>query len=483
MINKAITFPCIRMNFQPFVINHVGVLFSRPCLLLLVMTMMLLSSCEKEEDTIAEIPRLQDENAEIALKWADMSLYTIRFSALNTPTYASRSLGYLGLAMYEAIVPGDPAYRSMNGQLNGLTLAAPEPGKDYHWLIALNAGQETLLKLLYPVPENSHRYIHEKIDSLSNAVYKEKSKDIPRDIIVRSIKWGEDVAMAIYEWSKTDGGHQAYTYSIVFPNFNFPSGPSYWVPPVNGQIMVFFPMHPEWGDNRRFVPENSSMPVPEILFYSTNPASEYYQQYKAVYDKDKTLTLAEKEIAAWWGDDPTETFSPPGHSYHLASIAIKKSDAPIIKAAEAYAKTGMAVADAFVNCWQAKFTYFNERPSTFVKANIDPEWEQFWPEPPFPSFPSGHSTQIAAAAEVLTDVFGDNFSFTDKVHEGFRRYDSKRFLDMVYPARSFNSFWEAANECAYSRILGGIHTEQDNVVGIEEGKKIGQHVNALQWKN
>ncbi len=471
------------MDFQPLVMKNIHVLFSNFYLLFLLTAMMLLSSCEKEEDFIAEIPSLQDEDAEVAVKWADMSLYTIRFSARNTPTYASRSLGYLGLAMYEAIVHGDPAYRSMSGQLNGLTLPVPDPAEDYHWLIALNASQRTLLKMLYPTPENSHRFIHERIDSLSNAIHQKKSIHMPGDVTTRSVKWGEDVAMAIYEWSKTDGGHQAYTENSVFPNSQFPSGPSYWVPPVAGQMFTFYPMHPQWGNNRRFVPANSSMPVPEMLPYSTNPDSDYYKQYKAVYDKDKTLTMEEKEIAGWWGDDPTETFSPPGHSYHLASIAIKKSNVPLTKAAEAYAKTGMAVADAFVNCWQAKFTYFNERPSTFVKANIDPYWTQFWPEPPFPSFPSGHSTQIAAAAEVLTDVFGDNFSFTDKVHEGYRRYDDYRFVDMVYPARSFNSFWEAAHECAYSRILGGIHTEQDNVVGIEEGKKIGQHVNALQWKN
>ena len=143
----------------------------------------------------------------------------------------------------------------------------------------------------------------------------------------------------------------------------------------------------------------------------------------------------------------------------------------------------MAVADAFINCWKAKVVYFNERPSSFVKANIDPTWIQFWPEPPFPAFPSGHSIQSAAAAIALTSVFGDNFSFTDHLHEGKRRYDDLRFLSLRYPARSFNSFWEAAQECAYSRFLGGIHTQQDNVAGQQQGQMIGQNVNALHWKN
>lgn len=188
------------------------------------------------------------------------------------------------------------------------------------------------------------------------------------------------------------------------------------------------------------------------------------------------------EIAAWWGDDPTETFSPPGHSYYIANLAVKKSNASLMTAAEAYARTGIAVADAFINCWKAKVVYFNERPSSYVKKYIQSDWVQFWPEPPFPAFPSGHATQGAAAAAVLTDLFGDSFSFTDNSHEGFRRYDSPRFLGLTYPARNFKSFWEAANECAYSRFLGGIHTQQDNDAGAKEGTSVGQNVNLLHWK-
>jgi hypothetical protein len=154
-----------------------------------------------------------------------------------------------------------------------------------------------------------------------------------------------------------------------------------------------------------------------------------------------------------------------------------------MKAAEAYARTGMAVADAFVQCWKSKYTYHNERPSSYVKAFIDPLWVQFWPEPPFPAFPSGHSIQSAAAATVQTDIFGNNFSFTDSSHAGFRRYDDVRFLDLRYPPRSFTSFMQAANECAYSRFLGGIHTQQDNDQGAVQGVIVGQHVNALHWKN
>jgi len=441
----------------------------------------LVFACRKDGPVVYhDVPRLSAEPADVAVKWADMTLYTIRFSAFNSPTYSSRSLGYLGLAMYESIVPGDSIYQSMNGQLNGLTLPLAETDKAYDWVLSLNAAQDTLLKLLYPVPANSHRFIHDRIDSLSNAIYAARSNGLDPETVNRSVQFGRAIALAIYNWSVIDGGDQGYNRNFD-PNFIFPTGESYWVPPVRGQTVSPYPLHPYWGDNRPFVKANDTLPIPAIIPFSSDPASGYYKMYKAVYDKDHVLTLDEREIAAWWGDDPTETFSPPGHSYYIATLVIKKSNVDLMKAAEAYARTGLAVADAFINCWRAKTTYFNERPSSFVKKYIDSDWIQFWPEPPFPAFPSGHSIQSAAAATVLTELFGDSFSFTDDAHEGHRRYDDIRFLDLRYPARQFSSIWEAANECAYSRFLGGIHTQQDNDVGQQEGRKVGANVNALHW--
>src|SRR5258705_2722363 len=115
--------------------------------------------CNKNKDDVPEeaaIPDLKTENADVAVKWADLALYTARFSAFNTPTYCSRALGYTGLTIYLSIVHVDSSYRSLSGQLNGLTLPLPVAGEKYYWLLALNASQRTILKLLYPSPQNSH---------------------------------------------------------------------------------------------------------------------------------------------------------------------------------------------------------------------------------------------------------------------------------------------------------------------------------------
>jgi hypothetical protein len=439
-----------------------------------------LYSCKKDPIKAIDVKvDVKIDTSNVVVKWAEMDLHVIQYSRFNSPTYASRSLGYLGLTMYESIVPGFAEYKSLNGQLPGLTLPLADKNQSYNWKVAFNAAQTAMLKLLYPVPGNSHRFLHERIDSLSNAIFVSHGQNIDKAAIDRSVKFGDDVAKAIYDWSVTDGGDKGYTRN--FDQFlMFPQGDSFWIPPTFGQTTATTPLHPTWGNNRTIVGANAMVPVPEILTYSTDSNSAYYQQYKAVYIKNKSLTYEEKAIAGWWSDDPTESPSPPGHSFRLALIAIKSTNASLIKSAETCAKTGLAVADAFVSCWKAKMVYYNERPSSYVHKNIDRSWIQYWPEPPFPAFPSGHSLQSAAAATVLTQIFGDNFAFTDRTMEGlFSRFK----YDIRFRARTFKSFNEAAEECAISRFYGGIHTQQDNEAGANTGKIVGQNVLALKWKN
>jgi hypothetical protein len=437
-------------------------------------------ACKKEDniqDNSAKLQNQSSESADIATRWADMTLYVIRNAAKNSPTYSSRTLGYMGLTMYESVVNADPSQRSMSGQVSGLAdLPTPQANTSYYWPLALNAAQAAMLKYVYPNPAVSPPSSIAKIDSLYKVILAEKRKDLSSATIDRSIQFGESLAARIYAWSKTDGGDAGYNRQFD-ATYTFPSGNSYWVPPSVGQTVSNYPLHPQWGQNRTFSAANGALPVPSIIPYSTDVNSAYYKLYNDAYQKNKVLTQQEKEIAAWWADDPTQTYSPPGHSYNIATIIIKKANATMIKAAETYARVGMALADAFICCWKTKVTYFNERPSTYVRKNIDATWTQYWPEPPFPAYPSGHSTQGAAMATVLTDMYGDNFSFTDNTHMGL-------FLPpytTTLTTRNYNSIWASAEECAYSRFLGGIHTQQDNDTGMVEGTKIGGNINNLDW--
>jgi hypothetical protein len=198
-----------------------------------------------------------------------------------------------------------------------------------------------------------------------------------------------------------------------------------------------------------------------------------------VYNKQQShLTDEEKRIAAWWADNPAETASPPGHSYNLATLLIILKKADMFTAAEVYAKVGMAVADAFINCWKCKYHYFAERPFPYISRFINNSYAAFWPEPPFPAFTSGHATQSAAAATVLQSVFDNNTVFVDNTYAD-RNPD---FQNIAYQSRTFQTIWATAEECAYSRFLGGIHTRQDNEVGTQQGMVVGQNVVVLHWK-
>lgn len=415
-------------------------------------------------------------SVEIATAWADMTLYITQHTPANSPTYASRALGYIGLTMYETVVNGYPEYKSMAGQLNGLMdLPLPDPDQTYNWTLCLNAGQSEILKSLYNQTSDINK---DKIDSLESVIIKSFDSRKDKDINDASIQYGKQVAVAIFEWSKDDGGHRGYLKNFD-ESLVHPERPGSWKPPLYAQSFSHHPLHPHWGENRTFVPKNASIPIPEMVPYDTTPSSDYYQQFIQVYEKDKILTQQEKEAAIWWGDDPDDTFSPGGHSYYIATIALREKKPTLIQCTETYARLGMALADAFINCWAWKYYHFSERPNTFIPKFIDKEWVSFWPDPPFPAFPSGHAIQASTAAAVLMDLYGNEFTFIDSAHVG-RKRDVLRDVDFV--ARPFNTFWEVAEETADSRFYGGIHTPQDNEVGLKGGQIVAGNINELVWK-
>lgn len=444
------------------------ILWDKVCIV--VFAIIVLQSCKSREEVILT-------EQQLALEWANMSLYITQFTPANSPTFASRGFGYIGLTMYQSIVNGYDSYHSMEGKLNGLEqLPKPDAALDYSWPLSMNASQAYILKNIYQQTSDENKI---RIDSLEAAMKKQFSKGLNEEEIERSIAYGKAVASHIYEWSKTDGGHRGYLNNFDKEAVH-PERPGSWKPPLFAQSFSHLPLHPHWGENRTFLNKNAEIGIPYMIPYDTLPDSPYYNEFLQVYKKDLELTQEEKEAAIWWGDDPDVTFTPPGHSYYFVTLAVEKSNPPLIQCAEAFAKMGMATADAFIKCWLWKYYYFSERPNTFIPRFIDNEWESFWPDPPFPSFPSGHAIQAAAAAVVLEDVFGNPFQFTDKAHEN-RPRDEVRETDFVI--RSFNTFWEAAQETADSRFYGGIHTPQDNAVGLEEGSKIARNVIALEWKN
>ncbi|MFN3851841.1 MAG: vanadium-dependent haloperoxidase [Spirosomataceae bacterium] len=431
----------------------------------------------------SSVVKTKQNNNEITLKWAKTTLDFINIQTTKSPTFISRSLGYIGLTMYESVVYSNPKYKSIASQLNGLAdIPKPQKAKQYDWETVLNASQSLIIRKLWQ-PEKSEFgfFAIKRLDSLEKAILKERELAVADTSITnRSVVFGKALANRIYEWSMTDGGHEM-NFKSFDPEYKYhrDSQNGLWDPPVGGQSPIMMPLHPYWGNNRSFVKANADLPVVKMIPFSRDTTSDYYQQFRQVYNIQKNLTQEQKEIANWWGDDPAFTTAPPGHSYNITIILIKAKKPDLVVSAMAFARVGMACADAFINCWKNKYVYHSERPKNYIRKNIDKNFNQYWPEPPFPGFPSGHSTQMAATAEVLIDIFGDKVSFIDDTHRG-RPKDSIRNVE--YKSRSFTKISQIADECGISRLYGGIHTMQDNLIGLEEGKKIGENINKIKWR-
>lgn len=416
----------------------------------------------------SQLPNASDFSSTLARDWSALHLSLIRRTWGFSPPVASRALGYLGVALYEAVVPGMPDYQSLAGQLNGLdALPQPVAGQDYHWGAAANSALATMTRLLFPTAHEEHQA---QIDSLYAHYASAYADEADNVTLRRSDEFGNLVANAIFRWSETDGGHEGYRRN--FPaDFSLPAGESIWQPTPRAKGNPQRAMQPRWGDNRPFVLASGAdcapPPPPE---YSEAPDSEFYREALEVYEIANALTGEQLEIARFWADDPFRTATPSGHSIAILTQVLAREDATLATAAEGYARMGIALADSFISCWHAKYAYNLLRPITYIQRVIDPTWTPPLTTPPFPEYPSGHSVESSAASAVLTRMFGEGYAFTDVTHEAWG-----------LPSRSFTSFADFAQEAARSRIYGGIHFRSAVENGLAQGSCIAERVNALRF--
>ena len=154
---------------------------------------------------------------------------------------------------------------------------------------------------------------------------------------------------------------------------------------------------------------------PDHPEFSTDPESAFYAAAFEVYDTGLTLTDEQRTIAQYWNDGVGVTGTSSGHWMAIVGQIARNDGLSLAAAAEAYAKLGISVTDAFITIWDAKYRYNLQRPVTYIQDHIDDSWLPLLVTPPNPAYISGHSTQSRAAAAVLTDLFGPK-AFTDTLH-------------------------------------------------------------------
>ncbi len=123
------------------------------------------------------------------------------------------------------------------------------------------------------------------------------------------------------------------------------------------------------------------------------------QELAEVKSAVANITREQLAIVYKWADG-VSTPTPPGHWNVIATDYVRDAHFSEVRAARAFALLNMAMHDAAVGCWDAKYAYFNPRPS-----QLDPSIKTVIGLPNFPSYTSGHSTFSAAAAVVLSYLF------------------------------------------------------------------------------
>lgn len=406
---------------------------------------------------------------------SDPALYSNTVHELNrvvmgnnfSPVVASRNYAYANVAAYEVIAAGDPAhYQSLCGQLNGLTAVA-KPARDakidFHFA-AILAFCKVGEAVTFPAGS-----MKQYVDDLKA---KAANSGMPDDVLKGSEEFADAMFKSIMKWSKGDN----YAKTRGASKYALSDKEGRWVPtpPMYAEAV-----EPHWAEIRTMVMKDgkqySVVPPPDFNVKDKN--SKYYQEVIAIKNRRDSLTTEQTHIADFWDDNPgklnvsghlmfiKKKFSPAGHWMSITGIGAKQTNADFNTTVCAYAKTAIALFDAFIECWAAKFTYNTARPETIINKYFDAAWRPHLQTPPFPEYTCGHCTISASAAKALTSVFGQNVAYTDTSE-----------LEFGIKSRSFKSFDQAAAETAWSRFYGGIHFHNSCVVSSGYGQKVGDEV-------
>jgi membrane-associated phospholipid phosphatase len=451
----------------------------------------------------------QPPDPQLVGQWLRTSLAIVRSERLGPPV-AARISAYSSLALYEGYASDSRSnLRSLAGQLNGLgKLPQPADGRRVDGAtVAAEAERVVLDSLLSEGYASTRR----AIDSLAKAqIEARRAAGVGGDLRERSVRHGHALGHAILAWAATDGFFDTrgrpwkaptavaqWVNTVTTDQFvaqqlsgesdvvltgsaaptsdaarastrnNFANRPKALGPKTTlPQFNPVKPTEPYWGTLRTFaIRDGDECAPPPPPAYSEKTGSEFWKMGKDLYDSVQHLSPEKQAIALFWADNPVATGTPGFHWISVVNQMIERRHLTADQAAEAYALTSVAIADAFVGCWKEKYRSLVVRPVTYVHRVFDPKWTTLFSTPPFPEYPSGHSTLSGAAAEVLIGLLGDSTSFVDSSQ-----------VDIGAPSRSFRNFSHARDEVAVSRVYGGIHYVPAVVNGLAQGLCIGRRV-------
>lgn len=381
-----------------------------------------------------------------AVNWIRIALGLVAEES-SAPTYASRALAMESLAVYNvmAAIDGTPGYLINAQAALGASAEA-----------AVARAAHDILKALYP--GQSFDLAAELAESLALVADGQSEDD--------GVALGAEIAARVLSLRENDG------WDLVVTDTGS-DAVGKWQPTA--------PFHAPGLDAQWATLDTFALDTPD-QFRPDAPPDVHSDEFLAAYDEVRELgaadsatrTLDQANSARFWAAG-VGTYTPPGMWNDIAAKLVDEGSVGLSATARLFAQLNIAMADAAIAAWDAKYTYDYVRPITIIREaqNLgdsrfveDRDWFPLIPTPPFPEYVSGHSTFSAAAATVLTDFFDDATSFS---------ITSKSLANGTV-ARNFDNFWDAAFEAGESRVFGGIHYRFSSEAGYELGGSIGNLV-------
>lgn len=247
---------------------------------------------------------------------------------------------------------------------------------------------------------------------------------------------GRAVADRVIAHAKQDGSETAWDGT------GRPNRPGAWAPPPGSVSPPVQPLAGTW--KTWVIPSGDAFRPPPPPAYGS-PA--YLAEAAELVQIRENLTEEQERIAKLW-EGGEGTSLPAGNWIRVVIDYLKANPTSRAEQVRTLALVNVALADAGVASWDAKYVYWTARPENAIRELMDPNWTPYLKTPLFPAYVSGHSTYSAAAGAVLADLFPK---------------DADHFLAM-------------AEEAGMSRLFGGIHWRSDHTAGARMGAEIGDRV-------
>lgn len=438
--------------------------------LIILISLFLSSSCNKEIPTIPDIVSVNQESPDLVKDWTKLSLDLITKCNGFNDLIASRSLYYMSLTMYEALLPGLEGYFSLQNRISGLNTTLPQPDKSlqYNWIIVTNQALSLVCSELF---KSSGSHNLSRITALRDKYNLTASTGLDETTIRNSKEYGNEMGRKLIEYSNADG--RADYYLKNYPDVVMPFKEGGWIPtPPDYTAKILLP---NWGESKPAYIENVNAIQPEkMLEYSTSKQSIMFSEATEVYNLTTNLSEDNFELIKYWSEYSDASATPIHHNMLILSQMLEDKDFNLDKAVELLLRISITHYDGYILSWKIKFKSNLLRPSTYIKQNISRFFIPEFSSPPVPEFASEKALIYNAGAEILSHYFGHRTSFFD--------LSQSTRTDIKQSKKYFDSFTDMAKEAAYSDLLSAIHFRTSIDVGLQMGYDISQKTLSLQLR-